>query len=129
MPVIADEKELAMTRRDANVSIEQKLCSGRGIKSIQLPYEFYPKTGEVRDGINQRQVPQCRCFPGYTGPNCEIKMDDVSHMHKCFNGCADVASACTTYASASLALTASTAQWVWAIRRCGCQGPRRAPPP
>ena len=87
MPVIADEKELAMTRRDANVSIEQKLCSGRGIKSIQLPYEFYPKTGEVRDGINQRQVPQCRCFPGYTGPNCEIKMDDVSHMHKCFNGC------------------------------------------
>ena len=87
MPVIANETELARTRADAKTSREQGLCSGRGVKSVQLPYEFYPKTGEIREGINQRLVPQCRCFPGYTGPNCEIRMDDVAHMHKCFNGC------------------------------------------
>ena len=87
MPVIANETELARTRSDAATSIQQGLCSGNGMKSVQLPYEFYPPTGEIRDGINQRLVPQCRCFPGFTGVNCEVKMDNVHHMHKCFNDC------------------------------------------
>ena len=87
MPVIANATWLARTKADAAASLKQGLCSGHGIFSVQLPYEFYPPDGEVKDGIKLRHTPLCRCFPGYTGPQCEVKMDGAAHLHKCLNDC------------------------------------------
>ena len=78
------ETWLQRTKDDAKRTLEQSLCSGHGILSVQLPYEFYPPDGEIKDGINQRTTPQCRCFPGFTGAACEIEMDSiiaVCHVH------------------------------------------------
>ena len=87
MPTIANATWLARTKADAARTIEQGLCSGHGIHSVQLPYEFYPPDGEIKDGIKLRHTPLCRCFPGYTGPNCEVRMDSAGHLHKCMNDC------------------------------------------
>ena len=114
MPMIANETWLARTRADAQRTLSEKLCSGNGIHSVQLPYDFCapakhpvrttpprplltlvlvvllrsdPPDGEVQNGIRLRHTPLCRCFPGYSGTNCEIKMDSASHLHKCFNNC------------------------------------------
>ena len=96
MPVIANTTWLERTRADAQRTLDQKLCSGNGIQSVQLPYEFYPPDGEVHDGpkyglppgpVRLRHTPLCRCFPGFTGPNCEVVMSAVFHLHKCLNDC------------------------------------------
>ena len=84
MPMIANVSLAAMTAADAKRSKEQHLCSGHGIKSTQLPYEFYawlPKDAP------EKFLPACRCFPGWAGPNCEIEMDKHADRHKCVNDC------------------------------------------
>ena len=86
MPIVANDTWLARTKADAAASAAGKLCSGRGISSVQLPYEFYLKEKDCRGGggegawldrrqecVNQR-TPRCRCFPGYTGAQCEVEM-------------------------------------------------------
>ena len=72
MPTIANATWLARTKADAARTIEQGLCSGHGIHSVQLPYEFYPPDGEIKDGIKLRHTPLCRCFPG--SAECKIHL-------------------------------------------------------
>ena len=43
MPMVANETWLQRTKADAQQSWVDGLCSGRGIFSVQLPYDFYPK--------------------------------------------------------------------------------------
>ena len=87
MPLISNETWVQRTKDDAAASAAQKLCSGHGVLSVQLPYEFYPKDGEVQNGVNLRTTPKCRCFPGYTGKACEVSMDRDRGLHKCMNDC------------------------------------------
>ena len=94
-PIIANETWLKRTRADAAASLAAGACSGRGILSVQLPYQFYPKESDcvpsdrrynLEECANQR-TPKCRCFPGFTGPTCNVRMDESPGLHKCFNGC------------------------------------------
>ena len=94
-PMIANESWLARTRADAAASLAGGLCSGHGILSVQLPYDFYPKGDDcaptdrrynLEECANQR-TPRCRCFSGWAGKNCEERMDTAFHLHKCFNDC------------------------------------------
>jgi len=95
MPMVANETVLAMTRVQARQAREKGLCSGNGIFAAQLPYPFYPKPSECvpedrrynLDECVRQRTPLCRCFPGYTGPECEVVMDTQHHLHKCFNDC------------------------------------------
>ena len=96
MPVIANESWLRRTKADAAATLSAGRCSGRGIYSVQLPYVFYPPDGEVHDGpkyglppgpVRLRHTPLCRCFPGFTGKDCEIDMARTHSLHKCFNDC------------------------------------------
>ena len=95
MPIVANETWLRRTRADADASASDDRCSGHGILSVQLPYEFYPKEADCQPGgrqynleecLNQR-VPKCRCFPGWSGAKCDLRMDEHAHLHKCLNDC------------------------------------------
>ena len=95
MPVVANETWLARTKADAALTRTERKCSGRGVLSVQLPFEFYPKPADctptdrrynLEECANQR-VPRCRCFPGFAGTNCEQTMSSQPNLHKCFNDC------------------------------------------
>ena len=81
MPMIANETLLARTRADATRSMSEGLCSNRGIFTVQLPYNFNPPNAP------EQHTPVCRCFPGYTGSNCEIEFEKVRSLHKCVHDC------------------------------------------
>ncbi|KAL1511476.1 hypothetical protein AB1Y20_006274 [Prymnesium parvum] len=94
-PMISNETWIARTRADAAASLAAGLCSNHGIFSVQLPYDFYPKSSDcvptdrryaLEECSNQR-TPRCRCFPGWAGTQCEIAMDRAPHLHKCLNDC------------------------------------------
>ena len=120
------------TRADAAASLSQQLCSGHGIFSVQLPYDFHPKPtprpclglisamsrlhlghisaislqvqlpydfypkpadclpssprSKLEECYNQHK-PRCRCLPGWAGTNCETRMEEARHLHKCLNEC------------------------------------------
>lgn len=81
MPMVANDSLLARTRADAEASISQKHCSGRGIYTVQLPYNFNPPNAP------ELHTPGCRCFPGYMGASCEIEYDQEAALHKCVHDC------------------------------------------
>lgn len=95
MPTVANQTWLERTITDAKASLADGRCSGNGIFSVQLPYEFYPKASDcvptdrrwnLDECVNQR-TPKCRCFPGFAGARCELKMDLQPNLHKCLNDC------------------------------------------
>ena len=95
MPYVANQSWLDRTLADAAASRADSRCSGNGLMSVQLPYDFYPKQAEcvptdrrwnLDECANQR-VPKCRCFPGFGGTRCELTMDRHPNLHKCLNGC------------------------------------------